>query len=141
MIQQHSAGILVYTQDKGHRKYLLLQYVGGHWDFAKGKLEKDETTKQAAIRELKEETGLEVELIPGFEEALSYTFKERGNFIHKTVVLFVGHTHSQEVTLSREHQQHAWLPFQQAYQQLTYKNAREILAQAENFLRKSESEK
>jgi bis(5'-nucleosidyl)-tetraphosphatase len=134
MIQQRSAGIITYVQHDGKRKYLLLHYVSGHWDFAKGKLERDETDEQAALRELKEETGLNAQIIPGFQEELGYLFKERGKLIHKTVIFFVGKADEQVVALSREHQGYAWLDFESAYQRLTYKNAQGILANVENFL-------
>jgi|ERR1700733_491353 len=134
MIQQRSAGIITYVQHNNTRKYLLLHYVSGHWDFAKGKLEQNETDEQAAVRELKEETGLDVQIIPGFQEELAYLFKERGKLIHKTVIFFVGKTDEQAVVLSREHQGYAWLDFESAYQRLTYKNAQDILANVENFL-------
>ena len=75
--KETSAGVLVYRNDPktDERLYLLLHYVSGHWDFAKGKLEKGESFKQAALRELQEETGLtSVVLHEHFNEKLDYAF-------------------------------------------------------------------
>jgi len=52
-------------------------YPGGYWEFPKGKLEPGETDEAAAHRELKEETGLEVTLIPDFKETITYRFRDR----------------------------------------------------------------
>ena len=136
MEYQHSAGIVVFGQEDGQRKYLLLHYVSGHWDFPKGKLEEGETKEQAARRELQEETGIEeVDIIPGFQDSLAYMFTGRsGKKIHKTVTFFAGQTRIKDIILSREHKGFAWLPFEKAVAQVTYKNAKELLEKVELFL-------
>lgn len=137
MKQQRSAGIIIYHEYKNQRTYLVLHYVSGHWDFPKGKIEAGETDIQAAHRELFEETGLKAEIKPGFQEHLSYIFKDHdGSLINKAVCFFIAQSSRQEVTLSREHQNFAWLSFEEALGRVTYKNAREILQKAEGFLQK-----
>lgn len=54
----HAAGGLVQKRDK-----ILLIFRLGKWDLPKGKLERGEKTREAAIREVNEECGIEVELI------------------------------------------------------------------------------
>lgn len=135
MIEQQSAGIVVYCIKDYEIQYLILHYVSGHWDLAKGKLEPGETQMQAAARELKEETGLTAQIIPGFEESLSYMFKERGKMVKKTVTFFVGKTNEQAIRLSREHQGYLWVPFEKAYTKLTYNNAKELIQHVDNFLK------
>lgn len=129
-----SAGIVLFRNKNTQREYLLLHYLGGHWDFAKGKLEEGETKEQAALRELQEETSLSAQLLPGFLESLSYIFKEQGGLVKKTVYFFVGKAQKGDVRLSHEHQGFVWLAYKQAYEKLTYQNAREILDKAESFL-------
>jgi len=135
MIEQHSAGIIVYCIKDYEIRYLILHYVSGHWDLAKGKLEAGETNMQAAHRELHEETGLTSQVIPGFEESLSYIFKARGKIVKKTVTFFVGETNQQTVRLSREHQGYLWLSYEKAYEKLTYTNAKELLVHVDEFLK------
>lgn len=135
--QETSAGIIVYQADDIMHQptYLLLHYISGHWDFAKGKLEPGETKLQAAIRELKEETSLEAQVHDHFEESLSYLFRNRkGEMINKTVTFFVGKETGGDIALSREHIAYIWLPFQEALQKLTYTNARQVLTKAHHFL-------
>ena len=45
-----------------NNKVLVLQQVAGHWGFPKGHVEKGETEVETAIREIKEETNLDVEI-------------------------------------------------------------------------------
>ena len=139
MIQQKCAGVITYKEKEAQREYLILHYLSGHWDFPKGKLESGETLIEAAHRELAEETNLQAAILSGFEESLSYVFKEKGQFIEKTVIFFVGQTDQEDVRLSREHVGYLWLAYEQAYSKLTYKNAKEVLNKAENFLKEAGS--
>lgn len=134
--KERSAGIVVYYGDpKATIEYLILHYASGHWDFPKGKLEADETVVDAAIRELKEETGLTVDLDTNFERKLHYFFRNKqGELISKTVTLFVGQTQSKQVILSDEHIGYSWLSFQEAREKLTFKNAQRILNMANSYI-------
>lgn len=144
MKKEYSAGIIVFydlmVDDQIQRIYLILHYPRGHWDLPKGKLEKDETNMQAAIREVKEETGLEVTIIPGFEQSLSYMFKDQeGHLVQKTVTFFVGKSSTTDVSLSHEHINYQWLSLRDALKQVTYVNARQLLSMADQFLSGLES--
>jgi len=132
----HSAGIVVYKYDPltNERLYILLQYQRGYWDFAKGKLESGETVLDAAIREVKEETNLDVEIHFGFEESLNYIFRERSGMVHKFVTFFVGEALTDNVVMSWEHINFLWLPYQAALDQLNFDNAKDTLRKAEEFL-------
>lgn len=133
MKREYSAGLILYRLENNQRLYLLLHYQSGHWDFVKGHIEQGESKEQAALRELQEETGItQVELDKEFEDSFSYFFKSpQGELIHKTVYFLIGKTDQKEITLSHEHIGFAWLPFKEAFNQLTYKNARELLKKAD----------
>ena len=136
MIREFSAGIIVYAQRNNKREYLLLHYTAGHWDFPKGHIEKGESKQEAALRELKEETGLEATIIDGFEESFEYWHRlpKTKELAHKTVYFFVGEASSANVTLSHEHIDFAWLPYEDALEKLTYDNAKEVLKRAHVFI-------
>lgn len=131
MQRQFSAGLVLFRIDEETkaREYLLLHYVSGHWDFPKGKIEQGETKLQAALRELKEETNLTAEILPGFEEQFTYWFRsyDGGELLQKTVYFFIARTDEKDVVLSHEHIGFAWLPYEQALEKLTYSNAQEVL--------------
>lgn len=143
MLKQFSAGVIIYRLDDNKRRtYLLLQYPGKYWDFPKGKLETNEKWIDAALRETKEETGLDnLKIKPGFEHNYSYTFSDfKGNKVQKTVVFFIGHSLSnQTVRLSHEHMDFLWLPYEQARMQIYFESVRLLLDEVESFLDKKYS--
>ena len=140
MRREFSAGFLLFREADAGPLYLLLDY-GKHWDYAKGHLEEGETAWQAAVRELREETGIrQVDRVTRFERDMHYDFysPKKGRVV-KTVTYFLGRTKTDKVSLSDEHAGYAWLPFEEAMARLTYDNAREMLAAAHAALMKSRS--
>ncbi len=119
----------------GEVEYLLLLYPGGHWDFPKGNIEAGETPERTALREIKEETGLDVELVPGFKEEIEYFYYRERRRIKKRVIYFLARARSKDVKLSWEHKGYVWLPFGQALARITFENSRGVLAKAHRFLR------
>lgn len=138
MKRERSAGIVVYRRDPktGKLFYLLLHYLGGHWDLPKGKIEEEEKEADAAMREVKEETGLDVQPVPNFSEQITYYFRGKEHaLVHKVVIFFVGEESSgKEVMLSDEHLAYEWLAIGPALNKLTYNNARNLLSRVNQFL-------
>jgi len=134
MREEVSAGIILFNEivDK---EFLLLNYPSKHWDFVKGKMEKDETPLETALRETKEETGIsDVEFIDGFKEEIEYNFYADNQKIHKKVIFFLGKTKTIDIILSHEHLDFIWLDFNNALEKITYKNAKNLLKKSRNFL-------
>ena len=134
MREEVSAGIILFNEivDK---EFLLLNYPSKHWDFVKGKMEKDETPLETALRETKEETGIsDVEFIDGFKEEIEYNFYADNQEIHKKVIFFLGKTKTIDIILSYEHLDFIWLDFNNALEKITYKNAKNLLKKSRNFL-------
>lgn len=138
MLKQFSAGIIVYRVDENNKRtYLLLQYPGKYWDFPKGKLEYNEKWIDAALRETKEETGLyDLMIEKDFEYSYVYMFNDfKGNKIEKKVMFFIGKTNNYDnVTLSYEHVDYLWLPYDQARMQVYFDSVRFLLDEVELFL-------
>lgn len=130
-----SAGAVIFRREGNEIHYLLLHYELGHWDFPKGTIEKGETLEETALREIKEETGLQdIKFIEGFKEWIKYFFKQKGKNVSKIVTYFLAETDRKEVKISFEHTGYSWLPFEEAVEQLTFKNSKEILKKANEFL-------
>src|SRR4051794_39411145 len=75
--RERSAGVIVFHRERGNKPvtYLLLDY-GRHWDYAKGHVDKNEDDLSAALRELREEAGMEdVKLMPDFAKEIAYFFR------------------------------------------------------------------
>lgn len=70
---EKSCGVIVYRRNQEHIDLLLVKNrYGGHWSFPKGHVEGNETEVQTALREVREETGLEVRLQSGFRQMVEY---------------------------------------------------------------------
>lgn len=135
MLREKSCGAVIFHKES--RKYLLLHYPSGHWDFVKGNVEKGESEEGTVLREAKEETGLEINIIPGFRERISY-FYRHGGLINKEVIFFLAEAESRSVKLSFEHQGFRWLPFEEAQKLATYENSRAVLKKAHEFLKSAD---
>ncbi len=132
---EKSAGVVIFKKDKGNIYYLVLHYELGHWDFVKGKIEKNEELKQAVIRETKEETGIDdIRFIGKFKEKIEYFFKKQGKTIFKTVIFFLAESKTKEIKLSYEHIGFYWLPYDKAIGRLTFENAKRVLKKANDFI-------
>lgn len=128
MIEERSAGAVLFSETPSGRVFLLLNYPSGHWDFVKGNIENGETPRQTVIREIKEETCIvDVEFVNGFEDKIEYHYRRDGNIVHKEVVFFLAKTKTTDVKISHEHLGFVWLSFNDALKKLTYKNAQNIL--------------
>jgi bis(5'-nucleosidyl)-tetraphosphatase len=140
---EKSAGAIVFCREEDKIYYLLLHYQSGarrphpFWDFPKGHIEKGEDVIKTVKREVEEETGLkDIKLVEGFKETIKYFFKLEGKNILKFVTFLLAETKIKEVKISWEHIGYQWLPYQEAIAQLTFKNAKEILKKANDFLSK-----
>lgn len=88
-INERSFGVVPIALRQGSLSVLLVQHRSGAWLFPKGKAEKDETPHETAERELKEETGLDIERwleVGPFKER--YRFFRAGKKIYKEVQYF-----------------------------------------------------
>jgi len=138
MLNEKSCGAVIYRKKDESTKYLLLNYAAGHWDFVKGNVELGEAEKETVVRELKEETGItDAQFIDGFREAIAYFYRRQGLTVHKEVVFFLMESYTDKVTLSFEHIGYIWLDYQHAMGKLTFKNAKDTLQKANEFLKKN----
>jgi len=140
-VEATSAGAILFRDTRGRREYLLLKSRPGDWEFPKGGVERGEELQQTAIREIKEEAGIdEFRLLDGFREDYSYVFEANGTTIHKTVHLFVAKSYEASAELSKEHRDLQWRDYEQAVNTVTQDGPREILEQAHEYLDDLEDE-
>ena len=138
MIEETSAGIVLYRKENSEKLFLLLHYPSGHWDFVKGKMEKGETTQQTAIRETKEETGItDIAFVENFEEWIEYNFKYKGELVKKKVVFFLAETKTKNIKISHEHSGYTWMDYNTSMEKTTFDNAKTVLTKAQRLLSKT----
>lgn len=137
---EKSCGTILFCGQKNERKYLVLHYPGGHFDFPKGHVEKGEESSEhtTALRELEEETGIaNAKILSGFRHPVYYTYNKKGKRSFKEVIFFIAEAKDKKVILSLEHKNFFWLDFKVALEKLTFANAKNLLKKAEEYLSKN----
>ena len=139
--QEISAGILVYRKTIEGPKFLLLYHGHDYWNFAKGKIENEEKSFEAAVRETREETGLtarDLRFIRNFKTYERFNFKRSGKMIYKTVIFYMAETNEPRIRISKEHQGYGWFLYREASRILgKYRDSQKVLKNAYDFLRRS----
>ena len=146
-MKEHSFGIIPVYKENGQRRFLLVRHreysilskgvgQGGHWAFPKGHAEGAEEGVQAAVRELKEETGIEeVDVVSDVSFSEHYTFARANKNISKTVTYFIGFVHATEVRIQEEEiQDFRWVSYGDALELITFEEARTVLQHAQLYL-------
>jgi 8-oxo-dGTP pyrophosphatase MutT (NUDIX family) len=137
---QVSAGGVAYRA-RGEIIEVVLISVGfqRRWQLPKGMVDRGETTAVAAQREVREEGGVETELVAPLEKIEYWYYLNRGGKrtrIHKFVHFFLfsylsgdPQYHDQEVHEAR------WVEINQALEQLHFENEKKVVQKARELLR------
>ena len=130
---ERSCGAVVFKGEKEKNILLIKNKRSAHWGFPKGHIEQGETETDTAIRETKEETGLDIEIIDGFSCKSEYTIQGK---VEKAVVIFLARAVTTDVTTQEEEiDDYKWVDFETARKMLKFENDKNILNKAENFMR------
>lgn len=122
MKQEKSCGAIVINKNN---KILLVHHNAGHWDFPKGHVEEGETEEQTAIREVKEETNIDITINNKYRYTTSYSPKEN---VMKEVVYFLAQNIDEDKKPQLEEVSEVkWFTLEEAMNTITYENSKEIL--------------
>jgi 8-oxo-dGTP pyrophosphatase MutT (NUDIX family) len=126
---EKSCGAVIYYKAGGKIEYLLIKNRrSAHWGFPKGHIEDGETPEETARREIKEETGLDIDFVGDFVCQSEYTIQGK---VEKSVTIFLARASRRHVILQEEEIEFSnWLPFEKAVRSLRFENDREILRKA-----------
>ena len=132
-----TSGAVVYRKKDGQLEYLLLesQNKGHFWGFPKGHVEGNESLKQTAEREIKEETQLTLPIDTSF---YVYTEYDLPNGNHKQMTLYTADLTANEDIQAEEIRNCGWFNYQDARKQLTYDNLKQLLDQVNDHLTKQD---
>ena len=98
------------------------------WTLPKGTPEAGETVEQTAVREVAEETGLEVRIVRPLD-SIEYTFVQKGTRVHKTVHYFLMEPVGGDLSLhDHEFERVRWVSFDEAPELLTFPTERALVA-------------
>jgi 8-oxo-dGTP pyrophosphatase MutT (NUDIX family) len=126
--------IVVYKGEEN--LFLILQQDSGWWSFPKGHHEENETSKETALRETEEETGIkEIEILdfPLIHE--ENIVIRNGKEYLKCNDYFIGFVKDRSVNLQQnEIVDHKWLTFNEALGIFSYPSREEVLKKAQEYL-------
>ncbi len=132
MKKEKSCGIVVFNKDK----VLIIKHNRGHYGLPKGHVEDGETEYETAIREVKEETNIDAQIIGDFRKVITYYPKEN---VIKDVVYFTGipttfNTKNQIEEVSEA----VFLDLDMAINRITYDDERSVLQEAINYYKEKD---
>ncbi|HZJ90149.1 MAG TPA: NUDIX domain-containing protein [Oscillospiraceae bacterium] len=125
---ERSCGAIVFREINEELRVLLVQHGASHWSFPKGHVESGESDCETAIREVKEETGIDIEITSDFSRASTYSPYPGAK---KTVTFFLGDYLGGSLRPQLEEVQRvAWLKPEDSKKYLVFDRDREIFNDA-----------
>lgn len=133
MKREFSAGGIVFNDNGG----VLLVKAGSlrdeskkHWKFPKGHIDGEESSKEAAIREVEEETGIQAEIIDKIGDS-KYVYPMNGEKIFKGVIYFLmKEVGGNLVPQKGEIEEAAWFEPDEALKMLSFPADKKLLEKA-----------
>lgn len=133
-MKEKSCGAVVYKKENNELKFLLVYQSNGHHSFPKGHMEENETEIETALREIKEETNLDVSIDSKFRVSTSYLLESKG--VMKEAVYFVATpTTFDLINQEGEISECSWNSYEDTLLKLEFEDMKEILEKANNYIK------
>ena len=129
-----SCGFVAYKRIENINHYLIIKSLNGDVGFPKGHMEPGESELETAIRELKEETGVDVKVIQGFRRQIEYKLRRIPDAIKQSVYFLGECTSNKIVCQEAEVAEASFVPYEDALKILTFEETKRILSDAETFI-------
>ena len=128
-----SCGVVAYKRIDNINYYLIIKQINNDIGFPKGRMNKDENEVETAIRELKEETNIEVKLNNEYRVQIEYKIPNA----LKTVVYFLGEVINEDIIIQEQEVKEAYfLPYNDALNVISYNDTKDVLIEMEKYLNK-----
>ncbi len=135
----YDGAVFVYSYRDSSRVFLFLRNPRGWLDIPKGHVEKGENTFEAAIRETKEETGLDVKPDRFFRYVFGYWVTDDKQKKKKMVIAYLANVPTDaKVVISSEHAGYEWLTFEQAMRRFKFKDQPKYLNAVNDYINRLE---
>ncbi len=134
MEKEKSCGAVIFKKEDGIIKYLILHMGLGHNSLCKGHAENNESEKETAYREIKEETSLDVKIDTNFRKVITYSPKEN---VIKDITFFVAEALSKNDPIDNHDDEvisFEWLEINKAIERLTFESDKDTLKEANEYI-------
>lgn len=131
---EKSCGALVYTREDGEIRYVIQRSLEGVYGFPKGHMEPGETEEETALREIREEAGLTVRLIPGYRETVEYPLPKKPGTMKRVVYFLAEYENQPLVPQPEEIMSAVLMAYEDAMVVLPYEYQKRMLARARDLL-------
>lgn len=135
MALELDGGAVVYQMRDNKPFYLLLESAtSSFWGFPKGHIEGKESVIEAAVREIREETGILADIDENFFDVLTYRVGDND----KKVTLFSAEVPTDAVVRLQQEEISAsgWFDYPTAREKLTYLNLKQVLDRVNDYIEK-----
>jgi N utilization substance protein B len=134
---EKKAGAVVYAVKDGHIYFAFVHDVFGYWTLSKGSIEDNENEENGAVREIKEEMGVDIKIkeLLGRNEYIA-NHPEQGK-IRKQVVFFLGEAEYTDLVLEKDCgglDDAKWFPMEEVASLKIYDNMIPLLTKAVEIL-------
>lgn len=131
---EKSCGALVFTREDGEIRYVIQRSLEGVYGFPKGHMEPGETEEETALREIREEAGLTVRLIPGYRETVEYPLPKKPGTMKRVVYFLAEYENQPLVPQPEEIMSAVLMEYEDAMVVLPYEYQKRMLARARDLL-------
>ncbi|MGV2393568.1 UNVERIFIED_CONTAM: NUDIX domain-containing protein [Campylobacter lari] len=100
MCSEKSCGAIVINQN--NKTILVIQQKQGFWSLPKGHIKANESEIECAIREVKEETNIDITIINSEKYLTEYTFFKNNELIKKTVIYFLAYAINTNIKIQND---------------------------------------
>ena len=137
-----SSGIIIFRRTPQGPSFLVLFHGHEQWTFPRGKIEGEERSFAAALRETHEETGIsrsDIRFVDYFKAYENWTFVKNNQKVFKTVIFYLAETTKKHVRIEPNFEGYCWFTYREAskiFGGVKNNENRKVLKQAYDFLTK-----
>ena len=138
---EKSCGAGVFTREGGTIKFVIIRSLEGFYGYPKGHMEAGESEEQTALREIREETGLDVSLLEGFRTEDAHALVREGRpDVTKQIVYFLAEYTGQVLRAQEgEVTEIRLMTYEEAMAAFQFESSRRILREADAYIKAARS--
>jgi len=135
-----SSGVIIFRRISGDIRFLVLYHGRNQWEIPRGKIEAEERSFEAAIRETREETGFtraDMRFVDYFKAYENWTFVKNNQKIHKTIIYYLAETTKKHPRIEPSFEGYGWFTYREVLSIFVgpkNNENRKVLKQANDFL-------